>query len=57
MKIKDYKCPDCKSDEFFFNWKKSEPHIGIYCQRCGKWLKWANKNERNLADMRGNADE
>lgn len=35
MKISDYKC-------------KCGMHVGIYCNKCGKWLKWANKNERNL---------
>ena len=22
--------------------------IGIYCSRCGKWFKWADKDEKNL---------
>ena len=24
--------------------------MGIYCAFCGKWIKWANKNDRNLID-------
>lgn len=45
MKIKDYKCK-CGSDDFFFTDKGNQK--GIYCCKCGKWLKWADKNERNL---------
>lgn len=46
MKIKDYKC-SCGSDQFFF--ANNGNQKGIYCSYCGKWLKWADKNERNLA--------
>ena len=46
MKIKDYKC-NCENDDFFFHSKGNQ--VGIYCSYCGKWLKWADKNERNLA--------
>ena len=46
MKIKDYKCT-CGRDDFFF--KGVGNHLGIFCSHCGKWLKWADKNERNLA--------
>lgn len=49
MKIADYKCK-CGSDDFFLgtSLNDSDMHVGIYCNKCGKWLKWANKNERNL---------
>lgn len=46
MKIKDYKCK-CGHDEFMFIKQKSAT-VGIYCMRCGRWLKWADKNERNI---------
>lgn len=46
MKIKDYKC-NCGNDDFFFHSKGNQ--VGIYCSYCGKWFKWADKNERNLA--------
>lgn len=46
MKIKEYKC-GCGHDEFFFADKGNQ--TGIYCSYCGKWLKWADKNEQNLA--------
>ena len=46
MKIKDYKCK-CGHNDFFFADKGSQK--GIYCSYCGKWLKWADKDEQNLA--------
>lgn len=46
MKIKDYKCK-CGHDDFFFADKGNQ--TGIYCSYCGKWLKWADKDEQNLA--------
>ena len=45
MTIKDYKCK-CGYDDFFFADKGNQ--IGIYCSYCGKWLKWADKDEQNL---------
>lgn len=45
MKIKDYKCK-CGRNDFFFADKDNQK--GIYCSYCGKWLKWADKDERNL---------
>ncbi len=46
MKIKDYKCK-CGHSDFFFANKGNQK--GIYCSYCGKWLKWADKDEQNLA--------
>ena len=46
MKLKDYKCK-CGHNDFFFVDKGSQK--GIYCTYCGKWLKWADKDEQNLA--------
>lgn len=46
MKIKDFKCK-CGHDDFFFADKGNQK--GIYCSYCGKWLKWADKDEQNLA--------
>lgn len=45
MKIKDYKCK-CGHNDFFFANKGNQK--GIYCSYCGKWLKWADKDEQNL---------
>ena len=45
MKIKDYKCK-CGHNDFFFVDKGNQK--GIYCSYCGKWFKWADKDEQNL---------
>ena len=49
MKIKDYKC-NCQSTDFTFG-EKNKSHLGIYCTKCGKWYKWADKNDRNLYEI------
>jgi len=46
MKIKDFICK-CRHNDFFFADKGNQK--GIYCSYCGKWLKWADKDEQNLA--------
>lgn len=50
MKIKDYHCK-CGYSNFFF--ANNGNHIGIYCSYCGKWLKWADKDEQNLVMKHG----
>ena len=48
MKIKNYTCK-CGCDDFFFIKKNTQ--IGIYCTKCGKWLKWASHDERSLSQL------
>ena len=45
MNIKSFKCT-CGHDDFFFADKDNQ--TGIYCSSCGKWFKWADKDEKNL---------
>lgn len=45
MNIKDFKCK-CGENDFFFADKGNKK--GIYCTYCGKWYKWADKDEQNL---------
>lgn len=45
MKIKDYVCQCGHSNFVLVN---CGVHWGIYCTYCGKWYKWANKNEIGL---------
>lgn len=40
------KCPDCGCE--VFEEKKVGPHIGKYCAKCGKWIKWIPKKEAHL---------
>lgn len=54
MKIKDYTCKCGHSD--FFHEVQDNNRVGIYCSYCGKWFKWANKDEKNLL-MRGKNDK
>jgi hypothetical protein len=37
-------CGYCKSDMFFL--KDSEDKTGVYCQSCGRWLKWVDSEEK-----------
>lgn len=55
MKIKTYKCLKCGSDEFFMRTKNGAQvnQVGIYCDRCGMWYKWADKWEKNLRYKEG----
>ena len=46
MKIKSYVCK-CGSDDFLLVKSKRNPHTGIYCKKCYKWFKWADKDEKN----------
>lgn len=46
MLIKKYRCKRCGSQDFFL--AEDAMHVGIYCNECGRWLKWANRDERNL---------
>lgn len=49
MKIKNYVCK-CGFTDFYFI--DNGTNVGIYCKRCGKWLKWASHDERNLMNLK-----
>lgn len=49
-----YQCKKCSGDDFWFM-KKGE-QLGIYCKNCGRWLKWADKDERHLYEMSNGGD-
>ena len=52
MKIKEFKCRSCGHNDFQFMVNPSNRNvIGIYCSRCGKWFKWADKDEKNLMKL------
>ncbi len=44
-----YVCPKCYSQNTIA--KKNGNQIGIYCAECGRWIKWANKDEAHLLDL------
>lgn len=49
MKIDNVICK-CGNEEFHVNKKGTK--AGAYCNNCGKWIKWLNKNEDRLAQYK-----
>lgn len=39
---------ECVKSECPFFYTVENIHYGLYCSSCGKWLKWANKEEKRL---------
>lgn len=39
------KCRKCGSTEFFTHPSANGIHIGLYCDKCGTWIKWLGKRE------------
>lgn len=37
-------CTNCGNSSSF-ELKEKSPHTGIYCKKCGNWIKWATKLE------------
>lgn len=37
------KCKYCSGIELVL--KEKRPHIGAYCKKCGRWLKWLSKKD------------
>lgn len=52
MKFKDWKCKQCGSADFALLTKDNSTQKGVYCNSCGKWLKWASKDEVNLFSIK-----
>lgn len=46
--LNDMKC-ECGNDKFFF--RRKNIHVGAYCSKCGRWLKWLNSSEQNISDL------
>ena len=58
MKIKEYKCISCQKDDFDAIPTVKNPNvIGIFCSYCGKFLKWASKDEKNLIKLKKQSKE
>lgn len=36
----------CGSENFFI--EKNGNNMGLYCKKCGKWIKWATKEETRI---------
>lgn len=46
--MKMFICPKCKSKDVFI--EGSGQQIGLYCGKCGHWIKWLNKREVKIAE-------
>jgi DNA-directed RNA polymerase subunit RPC12/RpoP len=44
------KCNRCGSEHVFLESARS--NVGIYCADCGKWIKWATKDEVRVIEHR-----
>lgn len=54
MKIKNYECVPCGSNDFYIEECKGVKNaIGLYCSYCGHFYKWLSKDEKNLLKKRG----
>lgn len=47
--MKEMKCKKCGNDSYFTQVKGN--NMGAYCCKCGAWIKWLNKDERNLQEF------
>lgn len=47
MRLKCYTCRECGSNNFSYNERENK----ICCSYCGRYLKFANKDERNMFEM------
>ena len=58
MTIYGIKCPNCSSQDVFMDKHASVSgiQIGIYCDRCMRWIKWANKQERRMYERNYKTD-
>lgn len=50
----EIRCKKCGSTKVFTDTKGSQ--TGIYCSDCGKWIKWATKDEIRLIDHNSTSD-
>lgn len=58
MRVKDFICRNCKHNDFKFRANPSNRNIiGIYCSYCGRWFKWADKDEKNLMRLAESEDK
>jgi hypothetical protein len=42
------KCKCGNDEKFFLQNGQANNQVGLYCDRCGKWLKWASKDDKNI---------
>lgn len=47
--MKKFVCKKCDSSEVFLS--REGTHLGIYCASCGRWIKWASREEQRLVEL------
>jgi hypothetical protein len=48
MLFERYSCPKCYCKILKPILNPGSNKIGLYCTRCGAWVKWTNKDDRKL---------
>ena len=43
-------CANCKNTSYFYKKEKGNV-VGLYCNVYGRFLKWANRSEKNLISI------
>ena len=51
----EFKEMECKCGSRLFSPMKKGSQTGLYCSSCGKFVKWLNKDERNLIKLELNS--
>ena len=36
---------NCKHEKGYYLYKSGYYHIGLYCDKCNKWIKWVKKKD------------
>lgn len=43
----EYKCVRCNSTKTEIRTNEKDPSkVGLYCKKCGRWIKWLSKEEK-----------
>ena len=45
----DSRCEKCGRYEFSFMYKENK--LGLFCSSCGRFLKWAEEDDKNLYEL------
>ena len=46
--MQNFACTKCGSIDVYI--KENGTQTGLYCEDCGKWIKWLSKEEKRLAE-------
>ena len=43
------KCPKCNNTSFIV--RNVGPHVGLYCEKCGAWIRWIKQHKKKAHQM------